>query len=158
MNLNQIRDNEGALKRRKRVGRGMSSGKGKTSGRGVKGFKARSGASVKWFEGGQMPLHMRLPKRGFNSLNKVTYELINLGMLQKLIDDKKIVDQNDISKKVLEEAGLIRKVSLKVKILAKGTLKSKIVLEADHISKTAQKIIEGLGGAVKLTKEVAPSQ
>lgn len=158
MNLNQLRDNEGATKRKKRIGRGIGSGKGKTSGRGVKGFKARSGSAVKGFEGGQMPLHMRLPKRGFNSINKVSYELINLGMLQKFIDEKKITAQDDISKKVLEEAGLIRKESLKVKVLAKGTLKSKIVLEADHISNAAQKIIEGLGGAVKLTKEVAPSK
>tara|TARA_B100000575_G_scaffold287156_1_gene285027 strand:+ start:887 stop:1348 length:462 start_codon:yes stop_codon:yes gene_type:complete len=133
-----------------RVGRGIGSGKGKTSGRGVKGQKSRSGVSIKSFEGGQMPLYRRLPKRGFNSINNSKIEIINLGELQKLIDQKKISSENKINIETFKKSKLFKKSSNKYKILSNGELKSKIDIEADYLSKTAKEKIEKIGGKISL--------
>ena len=135
-----------------RVGRGIGSGKGKTSGRGVKGQKSRSGVSIKSFEGGQMPLYRRLPKRGFNSINNSKIEIINLGELQKLIDQKKISSENKINIETFKKSKLFKKSSNKYKILSNGELKSKIDIEADYLSKTAKEKIEKIGGKLTLIK------
>jgi len=150
MKLNQLRDNLGARKEATRVGRGMGSGKGKTAGRGTKGYKARSGSTVGAFEGGQMPLYMRLPKRGFNNVNRVEYEVVNLSMLQKMVDGKKLTAGATVGKKELQDLGLIRKESSLVKLLAKGALKAKLILEVDAASKAAVDALTKTGGAVKL--------
>ena len=133
MRLNDIADNPGAVKKRVRVGRGPGSGKGKTGGRGIKGQKSRSGVSIKAFEGGQMPLYQRLPKRGFNSRNsKKLIDQVNLGSIQKLIDTKKIVKNSTIDIDALRNVGLINKNAVSVKLLAKGAwlLKSKLKFPA----------------------------
>ena len=131
-----------------RVGRGIGSGKGKTSGRGVKGQKSRSGVAIKSFEGGQMPLYRRLPKRGFNPINKNKIAIINLSELQKLIDSKKINLENKINIQTLKKSKVFRNSVNKYKILSKGDLKSKIEIEADYFSKTAKDKIEKIGGLV----------
>ncbi len=131
-----------------RVGRGIGSGKGKTSGRGVKGQKSRSGVAIKSFEGGQMPLYRRLPKRGFNPINKDKIAIINLSDIQKLIDSKKINLENKINIQTLKKSRVFRSSVNKYKILSKGDLKSKIDIEADYFSKTAKDKIEKIGGLV----------
>ena len=131
-----------------RVGRGIGSGKGKTSGRGVKGQKSRSGVAIKSFEGGQMPLYRRLPKRGFNSLNKNNIAVINLGDLQKLIDIKKINAELKINIDTFKKSKLFRKSINKFKVLSNGNFNSKIDIEADYSSKTAQEKIEKAGGQI----------
>ena len=151
MRLNDISDNPGATKKRVRVGRGPGSGKGKTGGRGIKGQKSRSGVSIKAFEGGQMPLYQRLPKRGFNSRNsKKLLDQVNLGSIQKLIDAKKIVSNKPIDIAVLHNVGLINKNAVSVKLLAKGALTSKIKIEVTGASDKAKKVIENLGGELNL--------
>ena len=109
MKLNELRDNEGATKRRTRVGRGPGSGKGKTGGRGIKGQKSRSGVAIKGYEGGQMPLYQRLPKRGFNKPNRKKFAVVNLGLIQKFVDDKKLDAKKAITEDVLVESGLVRR-------------------------------------------------
>ncbi len=131
-----------------RVGRGIGSGRGKTSGRGVKGQKSRSGVAIKSFEGGQMPLYRRLPKRGFNPLNKNNVAVINLGDLQKLIDNKKINAEEKISINTLKKSKLFRKSINKFKVLSNGNFNSKIDIEADYSSKTAKEKIEKAGGQI----------
>ena len=131
-----------------RVGRGIGSGKGKTSGRGVKGQKSRSGVAIKSFEGGQMPLYRRLPKRGFNPLNKNNVAVINLGDLQNLIDNKKINAEEKISINTLKKSKLFRKSINKFKVLSNGNFNSKIDIEADYSSKTAKEKIEKAGGQI----------
>ncbi len=131
-----------------RVGRGIGSGKGKTSGRGVKGQKSRSGVAIKSFEGGQMPLYRRLPKRGFNPIIKNDIALINLGDLQKLIDNKKININEKINIDTLKKLKLFRKSINKFKVLSNGELNSKIDIEGDYFSKTAKEKIEKAGGQV----------
>ena len=131
-----------------RVGRGIGSGKGKTSGRGHKGQKSRRGVSIKSFEGGQMPLYRRLPKRGFISLKKKKIALINLDKLQKLYDSKKITDNTIINISELKKINLLRKNDTKIKVLGNGDLKNKLKLEVDFISKAAKKKIEDVGGSV----------
>ena len=131
-----------------RVGRGIGSGKGKTSGRGVKGQKSRSGVAIKSFEGGQMPLYRRLPKRGFNPVSKNDIAVINLGDLQNLIDNKKINAEEKISINTLKKSKLFRKSINKFKVLSNGNFKSKIDIEADYSSKTAKEKIEKAGGQI----------
>lgn len=147
MKLNELHDNEGARKVRTRVGRGIGSGKGKTCGAGHKGQKARSGVAIKGFEGGQMPLHMRLPKRGFKSRNRKHYETINTGRLQAAIDAGKI-DASDITIENLVATGLVGKVIDGVRLLAKGDLSSKISITVTGASKSAIEAVEKLGGTV----------
>jgi large subunit ribosomal protein L15 len=148
MLLQEIRDNPGARKKFKRVGRGEGSGKGKTCGRGVKGQKARSGVSIKGFEGGQNPLYTRLPKRGFTNIFRVPVATVNLGQLQKSIDHKKLNPKKEITIKELKEIGLVRSKAKFVKLLAKGELKSAINITVDKASETALKAIEKLQGTV----------
>ena len=151
MRLNDISDNPGATKKRVRVGRGPGSGKGKTGGRGIKGQKSRSGVSIKAFEGGQMPLYQRLPKRGFNSRNsKKLLDQVNLGSIQKLIDTKKIIENKPIDIAVLHNVGLINKNAVSVKLLAKGALTSKIKIVVTSASEKAKKAVENMGGELNL--------
>lgn len=152
MKLNEIRDNEGARKSRTRVGRGIGSGKGKTGGRGVKGQKSRSGVAIKGFEGGQMPLYRRLPKRGFNNKNfRTEYAVVNIGRLQKAIDAGKIDAKKPINAEMLQEAGLVGKLKSGVRLLAKGELKAKVEIEVARASKAAVEAVEKAGGKVTET-------
>jgi len=152
MNLNNIKDNVGSNKNRKRIGRGIGSGTGKTSGKGHKGQKARSGVSIKGFEGGQMPIHRRLPKRGFNNINKVSFVEINVNRLDKLIDEKIIDPNKTINNKVLMDIGLINSEKSRVKLLANGELKNKINIEISAISSSAKDKVEKVGGSVLIQK------
>ena len=136
-----------------RVGRGIGSGKGKTSGRGVKGQKSRSGVAIKSFEGGQMPLYRRLPKRGFNPINKNNVALINLGDLQKLIDTKRISIDGKINIDTFKKSKLFRKSINKFKVLSNGEFNSKIDIEADYSSKVAIEKIKKAGGQIKLKNQ-----
>ena len=136
-----------------RVGRGIGSGKGKTSGRGVKGQKSRSGVAIKSFEGGQMPLYRRLPKRGFNAINKKSVAIINLGDLQKLIDNKKISADTKISIDTLKKSKLFRKSINKFKLLSNGDLNTKIDIESDYTSKIAKEKIEKAGGKITIKNQ-----
>ena len=125
MKLHELRDNDGATKKRTRVGRGPGSGKGKTGGRGIKGQKSRSGVALNAYEGGQMPLYQRLPKRGFNKPNRKAFAVVNLGLIQKFIDDKKIDAKAEITEDVLVASGLVRRKLDGIRVLAKGELKAK---------------------------------
>ena len=136
-----------------RVGRGIGSGKGKTSGRGMKGQKSRSGVAIKSFEGGQMPLYRRLPKRGFNSIRKINVAKINLDKIQSFIDQKKINPNDKINSELLKKLKIINKNSQKLKILGNGDIKVKINIEADLISKSAKKKLEKLGGLIQIKKK-----
>ena len=136
-----------------RVGRGIGSGKGKTSGRGVKGQKSRSGVAIKSFEGGQMPLYRRLPKRGFNSIKKKDIAVINLNDIQKLIDTKKIISDSKININALKKANIFRKSINKFKVLSNGELNTKIDIEADYASKIAKEKIEKAGGQITLKNQ-----
>ena len=136
-----------------RVGRGIGSGKGKTSGRGIKGQKSRSGVAIKSFEGGQMPLYRRLPKRGFNPINRSLIAIMNLEKIQSFIDQKKINANEKINTKLLVKLKLISKNSKKLKILGTGKIKDKINIEADLISKSAREKLEKVGGVIKLKKK-----
>tara|TARA_B100000686_G_scaffold282265_1_gene304563 strand:+ start:109 stop:561 length:453 start_codon:yes stop_codon:yes gene_type:complete len=135
-----------------RVGRGIGSGKGKTSGRGIKGQKSRSGVAIKSFEGGQMPLYRRLPKRGFNSINQNKVAKINLDKIQSFIDHKRINPKDKINSELLKKLKIINKNSQKLKILGNGEIKIKIDIEADLISKSAKKKIEKVGGLIQIKK------
>ncbi|CAN1558214.1 RplO Ribosomal protein L15 [Sphingomonadaceae bacterium] len=148
MKLNDIRDNEGARHRKMRVGRGIGSGKGKTAGRGQKGAKSRSGVSINGFEGGQMPLHMRIPKRGFNNIFAKDYAEVNLGMIQKFIDAKKLDVGATIDHAALKAAGLARGGKDGVRLLAKGSLTAKVTLSVAGASKAAIEAVEKAGGKV----------
>ena len=136
-----------------RVGRGIGSGKGKTSGRGVKGQKSRSGVAIKSFEGGQMPLYRRLPKRGFNPINKIDIAIVNLEKIQAYIDQKTINASDKINSDLLKKHKLINKNSQKLKILGTGIIKDKINIEADLISKSAMEKLEKIGGTVQIKKK-----
>jgi large subunit ribosomal protein L15 len=157
MKLNDIRDNEGSSKERMRVGRGIGSGKGKQSGRGGKGQTARSGVRIKGFEGGQMPLHRRLPKRGFNAPFSTDYNEVNLGRLQQAVDAGKLDAGKPVTLEALIAAGVCAKARDGVKILGNGELKAKLTLEVDAASKAAIAAIEKVGGSVKLLAE-APAE
>ena len=135
-----------------RVGRGIGSGKGKTSGRGVKGQKSRSGVAIKSFEGGQMPLYRRLPKRGFNPINKTNVAILNLDKIQSYIDKKNLNSSDVINTNLLKKLKLINKNALKLKILGFGEIKAKVNIEADLASKSAIKKLEKLGGSIQLKK------
>ena len=151
MKLNEIRDNEGATKNRMRVGRGIGSGKGKTGGRGVKGQKARTGVSIKGFEGGQMPLHRRLPKRGFNNLFAKDLNEVNLGRIQQAVEAGKLDAKGPVTSEALVAAGVItRQAKDGVKILGVGELKTKLAFEVYGASKSAVAAIEKAGGSVKI--------
>lgn len=150
MRLNQLRDNAGATKNRMRVGRGIGSGKGKTGGRGVKGQKSRSGVAVKGFEGGQMPLHQRLPKRGFNKPGRAKWAEVNLGRLQAAIDAGRLDAGKPVDAAALVAAGLIRREHDGVRLLAKGVLKAKLDISVAGASKAAVAAVEKAGGKVVL--------
>jgi large subunit ribosomal protein L15 len=155
MKLNEIRNNPGAHKRKDKVGRGSSSGLGKTSGRGVKGAKARTGTKVYGFEGGQMPLHMRMPKRGFNNIFANDFTHLNLGKLQKAIDGKKIDAGAKITEETLKKAGLVKKSRDGIRLLGDGEFKAKIEIEVAGASKGAREAVEKAGGTVTTTFEKA---
>ncbi|HTG37726.1 50S ribosomal protein L15 [Sphingomonas sp.] len=156
MKLNDIRDNKGARKERVRVGRGIGSGLGKTAGRGQKGAKARSGVAINGFEGGQMPLHMRLPKRGFNNPFGKDYAEINVGALQKAIDAGKLETGATIDQAALNAAGLTRGGTDGVRLLGKGEISAKLSLKVAGVSKGAREAIEKAGGSVEVI-EVVPA-
>lgn len=155
MKLNDIRDNPGSSKDRMRVGRGIGSGKGKQSGRGGKGQTARSGVRIKGFEGGQMPLHRRLPKRGFNAPFSTDYNEVNLGRLQQAVDAGKLDAGQTVTIEALIAAGVCSKVRDGVKILGNGELNAKLNFEVAAASKSAVAAIEKAGGSVKLLVAVA---
>ena len=137
-----------------RVGRGIGSGKGKTSGRGMKGQKSRSGVAIKSFEGGQMPLFRRLPKRGFNPIKKDKIAIINLGKIQNLLDAKRINSDTKIDLDLLKKANIVSKSYQKIKILGSGEIKDKIDVNVDFFSKSAQKKLEKIGGSINLKKKI----
>jgi len=149
MRLNELHDNPGATRKKKRVGRGPGSGKGKTAGRGIKGQKSRSGVALNGYEGGQMPLYMRLPKRGFNKPNRKSYAVINLGLIQKFIDSKKLDASKEINEDLLLETGIVRRKLDGVRVLAKGTATSKLNISVTGASKAAVDAVEKLGGVLK---------
>jgi len=150
MKLNELRDNDGSRKGRMRVGRGIGSGKGKTAGRGQKGAKARSGVAINRFEGGQMRLHMRIPKRGFNNIFRKDYAEINLGMVQKAIDAGKLDANATVDAAALKAAGVIRRLKDGVRVLSGGELTTKVSIEVAGASKAAVEKIEKSGGSIKL--------
>tara|TARA_A100000164_G_scaffold215325_1_gene190833 strand:+ start:431 stop:883 length:453 start_codon:yes stop_codon:yes gene_type:complete len=146
-------DNRSKINKSKiRVGRGIGSGKGKTSGRGVKGQKSRSGVAIKSFEGGQMPLYRRLPKRGFNPIKREKIAILNLDKIQSFIDKKTIDTSSVLNTSLLKKLRLINKNSIKLKILGTGEIKNKINIEADLASKSAQEKLEKIGGSIQLKK------
>jgi large subunit ribosomal protein L15 len=155
MKLNEITDNPGSSKKRMRIGRGIGSGKGKTGGRGGKGQTARSGVRIKGFEGGQMPLHRRLPKRGFTNIFKTDYNEVNLGRIQTAIEAGKLDAGQPITIDALIAAGVCAKARDGVKILGQGELKTKASFEVARASKSAVEAIEKAGGSVKLLVEAA---
>lgn len=155
MRLNEIADNPGARKRRARVGRGIGSGMGKTSTHGQKGQKARSGVAINGFEGGQMPIHRRMPRRGFNPLNKVQHQLVNIGRLQKAIDAGKLDTSGEIGRAALVAAGLIRRNGATVRLLANGELSAPVRISVDSASREAIAAVEKAGGTVTVPAPVA---
>ena len=154
MKLNELHDNPNASRNRTRVGRGIGSGLGKTAGRGHKGQKSRSGSGMKGFEGGQMPLYRRLPKRGFKNPFSKKYSVVNIGALQKAIDRKKLNPGKTISAEVLLSAGLIKRIGDGLRLLGNGELKTKVVIEAIGATKGALAGIEKAGGSINLIKVV----
>ena len=161
MKLNDLRDNPGATKSRKRVGRGPGSGLGKTGGRGIKGQKSRSGVAINAYEGGQMPLYQRLPKRGFNNINAKRHAVINLGLLQKFIDAGKIDATAPVDEDVLIQSGLVRRKRDGIRLLAKGELTASVNLTLTGASKAAVEAIEKAGGsftALAPAKAEAPAE
>ena len=158
MKLNELRDNPGARKGRVRVGRGIGSGLGKTGGRGQKGQKSRSGVSVYGFEGGQMPLHMRLPKRGFNNIFARDYAEVNVGAIQKAIDAGKLDVKSTLDHDALKVAGLARGGRDGVRVLGKGELKAKLALKVAGVSKGAREAIEKAGGSIELIERRNPAE
>lgn len=153
MKLNELRDNPGAAKKRMRVGRGPGSGKGKTAGRGVKGQKSRSGVAIKGYEGGQMPLYQRLPKRGFNKPNRKEYAVVNLGLIQKFIDAGKLGEE--ITETELVDSGLVRRKRDGIRVLAKGELTSAVKITVTGASKGAAAAVEKAGGSLTVTSAPA---
>ena len=158
MKLNDIRDNDGARKGRMRVGRGIGSGKGKTAGRGQKGQKSREGVSINGFEGGQMPLHMRLPKRGFNNPFGKDFAEVNIGMVQKFIDAKKLDAKKTVDHEALKAAGLARGGKDGVRLLGKGEITAKVAFKVAGASKGAIEAVEKAGGSVEVIERKVPAQ
>ena len=158
MKLNEISDVEGATHSRKRLGRGIGSGSGKTGGRGVKGQKSRSGVAINGFEGGQMPIYRRLPKRGFNNIFAKSFNTVSVGRIQAAIDAKKLDAKAPVTLEALKAAGVIRKVKDGVRILSDGELKTKIEVVANGASKAAIEKIEKAGGTIKLPEVAAAAE
>jgi large subunit ribosomal protein L15 len=156
MKLNQIAGNEGSRKNRMRVGRGIGSGKGKTGGRGVKGQKSRTGVSIKGFEGGQMPLYRRIPKRGFNNIFAVRKNEVNLGRIQTAIDKGDLKADQPITVDSLVKAGVLKRAHGGVRLLGKGEIKAKLAFEVDGASKSAVAAVEKQGGTVKVLRPTKP--
>ncbi|ARO15533.1 ribosomal protein L15 [Ketogulonicigenium robustum] len=155
MKLHELHDNEGATKRRKRVGRGPGSGKGKTGGRGIKGQSSRSGVAINGFEGGQMPIYRRLPKRGFTKPNAKHYAVINLGLIQKFIDLGKLDISAEITEDALVASGLVRRKLDGIRILAKGELTAKANFTVTGASQGAVEAVEKVGGSLKVAQAAA---
>ena len=151
MKLNELRDNPGATKKRMRVGRGPGSGKGKTAGRGIKGQKSRSGVAINGYEGGQMPLYQRLPKRGFNKPNRKQYAVINLGLIEKFVEAGKQDAKAEITEDTLVTSGLVRHKKDGVRVLAKGEVTSKLTLSVTGASAAAKEAVEKAGGSLTIT-------
>jgi large subunit ribosomal protein L15 len=146
MKLHELRDNEGAVRKKKRVARGPGSGKGKTAGRGIKGQKSRSGVAINGYEGGQMPLYQRLPKRGFNKPNQKKFAVVNLGLIEKFIEAGKLDAKAEINEDALIASGLVRRKLDGIRVLAKGEFKSKVTLNVTGASKSAVDAVEKAGG------------
>lgn len=157
MKLHELRDNPGATKKRMRVGRGPGSGKGKMGGRGIKGQKSRSGVAIKGYEGGQMPLYQRLPKRGFNKPNRKEYAVINLGIIAKFIEAGKL-DAANITEDTLVASGAVRRKLDGVRVLAKGELTTKATIEVTGASKAAIEAVEKAGGSLKVAAVEAAAE
>lgn len=155
MKLNELRDNPGATKTKKRVARGPGSGKGKTAGRGIKGQKSRSGVAINAYEGGQMPLYQRLPKRGFNKPNRKAWAVVNLGLIEKFIEAGKLDAKAEINEDALVACGLVRRKLDGIRVLAKGEIKSKIQLAVSGASKAAVEAVEKAGGTLKTAQPAA---
>jgi large subunit ribosomal protein L15 len=151
MKLNELRDNPGATRKKKRVARGPGSGKGKTAGRGIKGQKSRSGVAISAYEGGQMPLYMRLPKRGFNKPNRKEFAVVNLGLIQKFVEAGKLDASGPIDEAALVASGLVRRKRDGVRVLAKGELTAKLDLTVTGASKSAVEAVEKAGGTLTVT-------
>ncbi|GAW35286.1 50S ribosomal protein L15 [Roseovarius sp. A-2] len=151
MKLHELRDNDGATKRKKRIGRGPGSGMGKMGGRGIKGQKSRSGVAIKGYEGGQMPLYQRLPKRGFNKPNRKSFAVVNLGLIQKFIEAGKIDGAAQITEDVLVASGLVRRKLDGVRVLAKGEVTAKLDIAVTGASKSAIDAVEKAGGKLSVT-------
>ena len=158
MKLNELRDNPGATKSRKRIARGPGSGTGKTAGRGVKGQKSRSGVAINGYEGGQMPLYMRLPKRGFNKPNRADFAEVNVGRLQAAIDAGKLDAGKKIDAATLGEAGVLRRAKNGVRLLGVGDLKAKLDLVVAHASAGAKAAVEKAGGTVTVIEAAAKAE
>ncbi|MFG1224989.1 50S ribosomal protein L15 [Xanthobacter autotrophicus DSM 597] len=150
MKLDEIRDNPGARKKRMRVGRGIGSGKGKTAGRGVKGQKARTGVAIKGFEGGQMPLHRRLPKRGFHNIFRLDYNEVSLAKIQAAVDAGRLDAGQPVTEAALVTAGVLRRVKDGVRVLGTGELSAKVTLEVAYATKSAVAAVEKAGGSVTM--------
>jgi large subunit ribosomal protein L15 len=155
MKLHELHDNPGATKRRKRVGRGPGSGMGKTGGRGIKGQKSRSGVAIKGYEGGQMPLYQRLPKRGFNKPNRKAFAVVNLGLIQKFVDAGKLDASNAIDEDALVASGLVRRKLDGIRVLAKGDLTAKVTLNVTGASQSAVDAVAKAGGSLTVTSAQA---
>jgi large subunit ribosomal protein L15 len=156
MKLNELRDNPGATKKRKRVARGPGSGTGKTGGRGIKGQKSRSGVAIGGYEGGQMPLYRRLPKRGFTKPNRKEWAVVNLGLIQKFVEAGKLDAAQPITEEALVASGLLRRKRDGVRVLAKGEVTSKLQIVVSGASKPAVAAVEAAGGTLTLTAAAAP--
>ncbi len=152
MRLNELRDNPGSARDRKRVGRGIGSGKGKTAGRGVKGQKSRSGVAIKGFEGGQMPIHMRLPKRGFTNILRKMYVEVNIGEVQAAIDSGRLDAKSDVNGAALVASGLLRRVRDGVRLLGDGAITTAVTFEVAGASASATKAVEASGGTVRILR------
>lgn len=148
MKLHELHDNPGATKRKKRVGRGPGSGMGKTGGRGIKGQKSRSGVAIGGYEGGQMPLYQRLPKRGFTKPNRKSYAVINLGLIQKFVDAKKLDASAAITEEALVASGLVRRKLDGIRVLAKGDVTAKLTIAVTGASRAAVEAVEKAGGTL----------
>jgi large subunit ribosomal protein L15 len=153
MKLHELHDNPGATKSKKRIGRGPGSGKGKMGGRGIKGQKSRSGVSIGGYEGGQMPLYQRLPKRGFTKPNRKSYAVVNLGLVQKFIDEKKLDAKAAITEDVLIASGLVRRKLDGVRVLAKGDITASVTLQVTGASKSAVEAVAKAGGTLTVASE-----
>lgn len=153
MKLHELHDNPGATKTKKRIGRGPGSGKGKMGGRGIKGQKSRSGVSIGGYEGGQMPLYQRLPKRGFTKPNRKSYAIVNLGLVQKFIDERKLDAKAAITEDVLIASGLVRRKLDGVRVLAKGDITASVTLQVTGASKSAVEAVAKAGGTLTVASE-----